>query len=1199
MSGLDPDEEATITENPDPESESSAVNETESEENNPVDDIEGEIYEPVANEQIPQGDQSSPDDDRGENVEERNEGDQSSPDNGRGENVEERNEGDQSSPDNDRGENVEGDQSSPDNGRGENVEGDQSSPDNGRCENVEERNESAVNLDEKTEDERETDVGIIREGQISGGRDEQLSPGLGPEEAEADASLIGGLTDFQGENIDSEVTQSESESTQVCVDRTEQRESGTPEVEDRSEGSTSVINSENVCLVSEPISIQCSANNLPGNFSEEYSEVVERRSVIPEDEISCQTWMSEDRPQLSTLSPAESIESCEPECDQETETSPSHGAFNELGESSNVIETGEDEGEHDPEETICVVLNPSCQNEVLSVSKCSSESVTSSQDNVKPTSCSTGRNRLRSGTGTSNMDGSPVNHIQNENKISSSESDDDLLSELESELTSSSRTNQNVRKISNSEVSVTLPNGMYGSLDNKLMQEIQDLQKQLRHSRVKLEERDAEIKRLTIREEEQEIYVERILGERDSYLKEIRQLKSQDDFYLPQIKELEYTIAQQNNDVRTLKDKLASHDAAAKRTVAALQNELKVRVDQVTKMYEEANKEKDSMVVKYAQAEKKFIEGQKAIERLESKVRDLNKEKDGLTQKVKDIKGEKRQLMGDLEAKTAEIQNISKELEKQKEVISSTDVRIKWAQNKLKAELDAHKETKEELSKTRSKLKDAKDETEQIRRDCQAIIKTYQESEEIKSNKLDSELKMKETEFLQQQQEKTSQEERYSATVRDLASLKSKHQELLKERDVLTKKWQNLESQRDLNEQTMTKYREMLQKQKKENKELQDRIEELVQVKSDFKRAQSTIKSLDAEISELKISNKDLQIDMEACRKREAEKLDLTNKLSAKNAELQSENSILHNKTMGQTEEIEKLTVDLQTLEIDFRDISDRLKKGEVAWQEETMKLKEKLEEKSKAVEELSSKVEDGKDEIKTLKRKHVNNIKDLTRQLQQAKKRLENFETNGETQKDSTSMGSRTSSSNSLNTLGVNENSSQPNSYTNKYPGTSEPVHEYPVITEQVEPDSQMLIERIVKLQRGLARRNEKIEFMQEHVQQLVDEIQKKNKIIQNYALREESGTMTLERADINKMELSRKHSIMGSLYSSHQTDSAMTLDLSLEINHKLQAVLEDTILKNITLKESLDTLGMEIARLSQENRQLQLQIQGNPKRR
>lgn len=61
-------------------------------------------------------------------------------------------------------------------------------------------------------------------------------------------------------------------------------------------------------------------------------------------------------------------------------------------------------------------------------------------------------------------------------------------------------------------------------------------------------------------------------------------------------------------------------------------------------------------------------------------------------------------------------------------------------------------------------------------------------------------------------------------------------------------------------------------------------------------RAQNTIKSLDAEITELKISNKDLNIDMEACRKRESEKLELTEKLSAKNAELQSENTNLSNK---------------------------------------------------------------------------------------------------------------------------------------------------------------------------------------------------------------------------------------------------------------------------------------------------------------
>ncbi len=48
----------------------------------------------------------------------------------------------------------------------------------------------------------------------------------------------------------------------------------------------------------------------------------------------------------------------------------------------------------------------------------------------------------------------------------------------------------------------------------------------------------------------------------------------------------------------------------------------------------------------------------------------------------------------------------------------------------------------------------------------------------------------------------------------------------------------------------------------------------------------------------------------------------------------------------------------------------------------------------------------------------------------------------------------------------------------------------------------------------------------------------------------------------------LAKKSGIMASLYSMHQQDGSMTLDLSLEINKKLQAVLEDTLLKNITIK-------------------------------
>jgi hypothetical protein len=64
------------------------------------------------------------------------------------------------------------------------------------------------------------------------------------------------------------------------------------------------------------------------------------------------------------------------------------------------------------------------------------------------------------------------------------------------------------------------------------------------------------------------------------------------------------------------------------------------------------------------------------------------------------------------------------------------------------------------------------------------------------------------------------------------------------------------------------------------------------------------------------------------------------------------------------------------------------------------------------------------------------------------------------------------------------------------------------------------------------------------------------------------------------SQAQIARKHSIMGSVYSSHQTDGTMTLDLSLEINRKLQAVLEDTLIKNMTLKvrDRADCYGINI---------------------
>ncbi|RXM28510.1 Coiled-coil domain-containing protein 186 [Acipenser ruthenus] len=175
----------------------------------------------------------------------------------------------------------------------------------------------------------------------------------------------------------------------------------------------------------------------------------------------------------------------------------------------------------------------------------------------------------------------------------------------------------------------------------------------------------------------------------------------------------------------------------------------------------------------------------------------------------------------------------------------------------------------------------------------------------------------------------------------------------------------------------------------------------------------------------------------------------------------------------------------------------------------------------------------------------------------------------NGNYDKEASSMGSRSSSSGSLNARSSNDDRSPENT------GSSVAVDSFP------EVDKAVLIERIVRLQKAHARKNEKIEFMEDHIKQLVEEIRKKTKILQSYVLREETGALSTEASDLNKAHLSRRGGIMASLYTSHPADSGLTLDLSLEINRKLQAVLEDTLLKNITLKESLQTLGSEIERL------------------
>ena len=432
MSGIDPDEEANISENPDPESESSAVNEIPLVEEISQENTEGKNCDNIGEEQaLTRNNQPCVNVPREGHIQEDYEEDEQRID------------------------------------------------------------ENSLNQDgnEKTEDEREVDLGVIREGQISGGQDEQIS--LGQEEAEADASLV--LNISNKENVSENDNHQEAGSEESA-----NRSALTQECENYCEETTSVINVSKDVSNGETEATQAERVNSLENLSQENSVVVEANIIIPEDEYSCQDWASKNRPQLHVLSPSGSIESCEPECDQEAEASISCGdkadstgdqrRENDLEDKKN--EGEEEEEKEEEEETICVILNPSPHDQFHHSGELCSNS--SSQDRNVENMCSIedilSVHSMNVRKLSVNGDLTPVDVPYKRNSV---QSDEDLLSELETELTNSARVNQNSCHMSDPEVNIKSPNG----LDCKVLQEIQDLQIQLKHSKAKLEEKDSEIKR--------------------------------------------------------------------------------------------------------------------------------------------------------------------------------------------------------------------------------------------------------------------------------------------------------------------------------------------------------------------------------------------------------------------------------------------------------------------------------------------------------------------------------------------------------------------------------------------------------------------------------------------------------------------------------------------------------------------------------
>lgn len=61
--------------------------------------------------------------------------------------------------------------------------------------------------------------------------------------------------------------------------------------------------------------------------------------------------------------------------------------------------------------------------------------------------------------------------------------------------------------------------------------------------------------------------------------------------------------------------------------------------------------------------------------------------------------------------------------------------------------------------------------------------------------------------------------------------------------------------------------------------------------------------------------------------------------------------------------------------------------------------------------------------------------------------------------------------------------------------------------------------MDRIIKLQKTAAKRAEKMEFLEEHNNQLIGELKKKSRIIHHYIMREEAGALANSASDSSKV--------------------------------------------------------------------------------
>ncbi|EDW76917.1 uncharacterized protein Dwil_GK20851 [Drosophila willistoni] len=598
-----------------------------------------------------------------------------------------------------------------------------------------------------------------------------------------------------------------------------------------------------------------------------------------------------------------------------------------------------------------------------------------------------------------------------------------------------------------------------------------------------------------------------------------------------------------------------------------------------------ATKEKEATVIKFAMKEKMLIDAKKEKDAVEKQLADSRKEVKNVTTRFQAVNEEKSRITYIIDEKCNEVRKYQRECEKLKTEMGHMESKLKYHINKLNMETEAKAVLERKLEEERNapnKLEEKANEKLKMEFEANSILLKHEITS--KTEALDK---------LTREQQKQIEAHR---------ELNHQLQEITTEHDFLLGEMRQLKEQHNAVELAYSD--ELLNSAK-----LRGQLEELQLLRTQNTINEAKLCSEEERVKELESLVEDHESDLEQLQLKKQELLSINKEMSELIVQLQNDICLAEAKSQGLEAENKLLKQEKLQYDQKYTELEQQLNAEFAIKNEERLILAKHLSEKTKLYEVTKEKLENLQGDFEANQLKHSTVVKEMQRDLQKYKKGMveptkgisycsnchqamngsypipsqSQAQAQAQSQVESTRSNSRGSSRRA-------SESSESETVTSSVTATQTVVDLHAV------PSKKVLVERILRLQQATARQTERIEFLENHTAALVAEVQKKSKVVQHYMLRDQTaGALTSSKSDQNKSELVKYgNGIMAAIYggvkaADQANNKAMSLDLSLEINKKLQTVLEDTLLKNITLKENLDVLGLEVDNLTRQLRAME----------